>query len=210
MLYNFHVLRSGRRVKRGGVQAAKTPISKRSKVERASPSQFSPAAAAEDDSGGLTPMNRKGVACTSDGRPSIRRNEVNKRFSPSYRNPENKELLMGRPVPLGKAMALLATVQYGFRPPVDEHGHADRVNLLKSAAHYALIAEELAEILDTAEEVLRIYLKGLLNAGLFKIKNDLPVAARLYFQAEVFCPVRKSKEIQEHLGLGPGESILDQ
>ena len=155
-------------------------------------------------------MNRKGVACTSDGRPSIRRNEVNKKFSASYLNPENKELFVGKPVPLGKAMALLATVQYGNRPLVDEHGHEDSVNLLKSAAHYALIAEELEEILDTADDVLRIYLKGMFNAGLFKIKNDLPVAARHYFQTSVFCPVSKSKEIQDHLGLGPLDSILDQ
>jgi hypothetical protein len=156
------------------------------------------------------PVNRKGVACTSDGRPSIRRNEVNKKFSASYRNPENKELFVGKPVPLGKAMALLATVQYGNRPPVDEHGHEDRVNLLKSAAHYALIAEELEEILDTPEEVLRIYLKGLLSTGLFKIKNELPVLARKYFQNEVFCPLRKNDEIQGHLGLARGESIMDK
>ena len=120
---------------------------------------------------------------------------------------------MGRAVPVGKAMVLLATVQYGHCFPVDEHGHADRLNLFKSAAHYARIAEELEEILDTGEEVLRIYLKGLFNAGLFKIKNDLPVAARHYFQNSVFCPVmtpvRKSQEIQDHLGLGPLESILD-
>ena len=117
---------------------------------------------------------------------------------------------MGRPVPLGKAMALLATVQYGHRFPVDEHGHADRLNLFKSAAHYALTAEELEEILEESEAVQRIFLKGLFNAGLFKIKNDLPVAARHYFQNSVFCPVRKSQEIQDHLGLGPFESILDQ
>jgi len=107
-------------------------------------------------------------------------------------------------------MALIATVQYGHNPPVDEHGHADRVNLFKSAAHYALIPEELKEILDTAEEVLRIYVKGLLSAGLFKIKMNLPVAARHYFQNSVFCAVRKSAVIQAHLGLGPLESILDQ
>jgi hypothetical protein len=117
---------------------------------------------------------------------------------------------MGRSVTLGKAIALIATVQYGHSPPVDEHGHADRVNLLKSAAHYALIAEELEEILDTAEEVLRIYIKGLLVAGLFKIKMNMPVAARHYFQTSVFCPVRKNAEIQDHLGLGPLQSILDQ
>jgi len=172
----------------------------------------SPAGSAEDISGGLTPapVNRKGLACTSDGRPSVKRNEVSKKFSPSYRNPENKELFMGRSLPLGKAMALIATVQYGHNPPVDEHGHADRVNLFKSAAHYALIAEELKEILDTAEDVLRIYVKGLLSAGLFKIKMNLPVAARHYFQNSVFCTVRKSAVIQDHLGLGPLESILDQ
>jgi len=179
-------------------------------VGRASPGKLSPAACAEVDSGGPNPVNRKGVACTSDGRPSLRRNEVNKKFSPSYRNPENKELLVGKPVSLSKAMALLATVQYGNRPPVDEHGHADRVNLLKSAAHYALIPEELEEILDTAEEVLRIYLKGLLNTGLYKIKNDLPVNARDHFQTAVFCPLRKNDEIQGHLGLEPRESIMDK
>jgi hypothetical protein len=178
----------------------------------ASQVQVSPVASTEDISGGLTPapVNRKGIACTSDGRPSVKRNEVSKRFTPSYRNPENKELLSGRPVSLGKAIALIATVQYGHSPPVDEHGHADRVNLFKSAAHYALIAEELEEILDTAEEVLRIYIKGLLIAGLFKIKMNLPIAAKHYFQTSVFLSARRSKEIQDHLGLGIGESIFDQ
>ena len=195
------------------MQVAGTPHSKRLNVAaRASPRQFSPAASADDDSGGQTPgpVNRKGIACNYDGRPSVRRNEVSKKFTPSYRNPENKEMLLGRAVPLGKAMALLATVQYAHRPPVDEHGHADRLNLFKSAAHYALVPEELTEILDTAEDVLRIYIKGLLNAALYKIKNDLPIAARQHFQAEVFCPLRKNKEIQDHLGLALFESILDQ
>ena len=117
---------------------------------------------------------------------------------------------MSRPVPLGKAMALLAIVQYGRTPPLDEHGHRERVNLFKAAAHYSLVEEELEEILDTEEGGLRIYLKGLLTAGMFKAKNDLPVQARDHFQNQVFHPVRKNKEIQEHLGLGPGESIMDK
>ena len=194
------------------VQGATTTTPKRrkrvAKVDGAgaSPSQLSP----EGASGSLTLVNRKGVACTSDGRPSVRHNEVNRRYSSGYRSPEQTTLLMGRPVSLGKAMALLAIVQYGHTPPLDEHGHRERVNLFKSAARYSLIEEELEEILDTEEGVLRIYLKGLLTAGLYKAKNDLPVAARNHFQTEVFCPVRKNKEIQEHLGLGPAESIMDK
>ena len=173
----------------------------------------------EDDSGVLqvtTPpsakvlVNRKGVICTSDGRPSIKRNDVNRKYSSSYRNPANKEMLLGKAMPLGKAIGLLATVKYGHCPPVDEHGHEERVILLKSAAHYALIEEELEEILQTPEDVLRVYLKALLLTGLYKVKSSLPVVAREYFQAHVFCPVRKNAEIQEHLGLGMGESILDQ
>ena len=204
----------------GRVQESTTPTRKRHKRvvtfqvdgAGASPSQISQAGAqaAEGASGSLTPVNRKGVACTSDGRPSVRHNEVNRRYSSSYQSPENKTVLMGRPVPLGKAMALLAIVQYGQNPPLDEHGHREHVNLFKSAARYSLIEEELEEILDTEEGVLRIYLKGLLTAELYKAKNDLPVAARNHFQTEVFCPVRKNKEIQEHLGLGPAESIMDQ
>ena len=155
-------------------------------------------------------MNRRGVACTSDGRPSVRHNQVNVRYGPGYRSPEQTTLLMSRPVPLGKAMALLAIVQYGRTPPLDEHGHRERLNLFKAAAHYSLVEEELEEILDTEEGGLRIYLKGLLTAGMFKAKNDLPVQARDHFQNQVFHPVRKNKEIQEHLGLGPAESIMDK
>ena len=117
---------------------------------------------------------------------------------------------MGKSVTLGKAFALLATVRCGPRPPVDEHGHAERLIIFKAAARYALIPEEVSEILQHSEEQLCIYLKGLLLARLFKVKSELPVVARQHFQTYVFNPSRKVKEIQDNLGLQLGQSILDQ
>ena len=107
---------------------------------------------------------------------------------------------MGTSVTLGKAFALLATVRCGHRPPVDEIGHAERVIIFKAAARYALIAEEVREILQYSEEQLRIYLKGLLVAGLFKVKSYLPLVAGQLFQTYVFNPTPGLAQGSGHSG----------
>ena len=47
-------------------------------------------------------------------------------------------------------------------------------------------------------------------AGTFKLRCNLPVNARSHFENKVFNVPRKTKEIQDHLGLQMHESILDQ
>ena len=65
-------------------------------------------------------------------------------------------------------------------------------------------------MIGSSDAAFRLYLKGLLLAGTFKLRCDLPVTARAHFQTMVFNVSRKTKEIQDHLGLQMHESILDQ
>jgi hypothetical protein len=62
-------------------------------------------------------------------------------------------------------------------------------------------------VIGSSDAAFRLYLKGLLLAGTFKLRCDLPVTARAHFM--VFNVARKAKEIQDHLGLQMHESILD-
>ena len=82
--------------------------------------------------------------------------------------------------------------------------------LFCDASTYALTEEEAREVIGSSDAAFRLYLKGLLLAGTFKLRCDLPVTARAHFQTMVFNVSRKTKEIQDHLGLQMHESILDQ
>ena len=63
--------------------------------------------------------------------------------------------------------------------------------------------------MDSSDAAFSLYLKGLMLAGTFKLRCDLPVTAIAHFQTMVHF-ARKTKEIQEILGLQMHESILDQ
>ena len=107
-------------------------------------------------------------------------------------------------------MALLATIRHGPLLPTDEHGHEARSRLICDALTYTLTEEEAREIMDSSDAAIRLYLKGLMLAGTLKLRCDLPVNARSHFENKVFNVPRKTKEIQDHLGLQMHESILDQ
>jgi len=154
--------------------------------------------------------NSRGLPLTPTGRPSIKLNEVNRQFTPKYHSRGNTKTLLGKSMSLGGSMALLATIRHGPLLPTDEHGHEARARLFCDALTYALTEEEAREIMDSSDAAFRLYLKGLMLAGTFKLRCDLPVTARAHFQNMVFHVARKTKEIQDHLGLQMHESILDQ
>ena len=83
---------------------------------------------------------------------------------------------------------------------------ARRSRLFCDALTYALTEEEAREIMDSSDmdssdAAFRLYLKGLMLAGTFKLRCDLPVNARSHFENKVFNVPRKTKEAQDHLGL---------
>ena len=110
---------------------------------------------------------------------------------------------------LGGAMALLPTIQHGPLLPFDDHGHDTWSKLFCDASTYALTEEEASEVIGSSDAAFCLYLKGLLLAGTFKLRCNLPVTARAHFQTIVFHVALKTKEIQDHLGLQMHESILD-
>ena len=90
-------------------------------------------------------------------------------------------------------------------------GHSDRMIILKSAAYYALIDEELEEILSCDNEpVLRAYVAGLFLPACRLWKFVMPVEARAVFQNDVFHPATVDPKLQAHLGLSPEKRIFDK
>jgi hypothetical protein len=90
-------------------------------------------------------------------------------------------------------------------------GHSDRMIILKSAAYYALIDEELEEILSCDNEpVLRAYVAGLFRAACRLWKFVMPVEARAVFQNDVFHPATVVPNLQAHLGLSLEKRIFDK
>ena len=83
--------------------------------------------------------------------------------------------------------------------------------ILKSAAYYALIDEELEEILSCDNEpVLRAYVAGLFRAACRLWKFVMPVEARAVFQNDVFHPATVVPNLQAHLGLSLEKRIFDK
>ena len=132
----------------------------------------------EDDlflASGEVCRNSRGLPLTPTGRPSIKLNEVNRKFTPKYHSRGNTKTLLGKSTSLGGAMALLATIQHGPLLPTDEHGHEARSRLFCDALTYALTEEEAREIMDSSDidssdSAFRLYLKGLMLAGTFKLR----------------------------------------
>ena len=149
--------------------------------------------------------NSRGHPLTPTGRPSIKLNEVNRNFTPNYHSRGNAKTLFGKSM----SMALLATIRHGPFLPTDEHGDEARARLFCDALTYALTEGEARKIMDSSDAALRQYLKCLMLAGTYKL-SDLPDNARSHFENKVFNVPRKTKEIQDHLGLQMHESILDQ
>ena len=165
----------------------------------------------EDDSDDNVPRtNKHGIQLTKSGRPSIKKNDVNERYSTKYRNAANTETILGKLMPIGHACALIGTVMLGPDIPLEEAGHADRLRIFRSAAHYCLDEADLADILNTQPKPLELYLKGIFQAACRVLRYELFVQARSHFEQEVFKPAIKKPEIQAHLGLEMAQSVFDQ
>ena len=70
--------------------------------------------------------------------------------------------------------------------------------------------EERLDVQDCSDAAFGLFLKGLMLSSSDKIWCEMVVNARAHFQAEVFNVARKTREIQDHLGLEMHETILDQ
>ena len=110
--------------------------------------------------------NKHDLELTRSGRPSIKKNEVNGKFTTKYRSQSNTEKILSKLLPIGKACVTVliasgtAIIVLGLKIPLEEAGHADRLRIFKSAAFYCLDVADLSEILDSDQPALRLYLKG--------------------------------------------------
>jgi hypothetical protein len=146
---------------------------------------------------------------TKSGRASFK-NELTKRYGSKYRDPDDSEVLMGELMPLGKAFGILAICMFGPNLPTEKHWHADRLQVWKNAAKYALNMNSIKVVLEWSDQkALVIYMQGLLTTALVCVRTDLPSSAHLFGQQTVFSEIR-AQETQLHLGLGPTESVMEQ
>jgi hypothetical protein len=160
--------------------------------------------------GTATILNKRGLPVTPGGRPSVKKNAVNAKYSGNYRNPLNTQEILGKKVSIGRACAVLGIVQLGPNIRLEEAGHDERLRVFKDAAFYALSEEDLEEILNTEEAALRLYLLGIFRAQCRIIKFVAPANARSEFEHCVFHTATRDPEIQKHLGLSITESVFDQ
>jgi hypothetical protein len=136
--------------------------------------------------------------------------ELTKRYGSKYRNPDNSEVLMGELMPLGKAFGILAICIFGPNLPIEKHRHADRLQVWKNPAKYALNMNSIKVVSEWRDQkALVIYMQGLLITALVCVRMDLPNSARLFGQQTVFSGIR-DPETQLHLSLGPTESVMKQ
>jgi hypothetical protein len=88
--------------------------------------------------------------------------------------------------------------------------HEDRVAIFKSASWYALLDEEVDEILSSSNAaVLAAYIDGLIKTSVRLWKFIMPKDARDVFQKEVFHPTTISSKSQLHLGMTTSQRIFD-
>ncbi len=78
--------------------------------------------------------------------------------------------------------------------PTEKHRHADRLQVWKNAAKYALNINSIKVVLEWRDQkALVIYMQGLLTTALVCIRTDLPDNARLFGQQTVFSGIRAPK-----------------
>ncbi len=74
---------------------------------------------------------------------------------------------MGELMPLGKAFGILATCMFGPNLPTEKHRHADRLQLWKNAAKYAMNIDSIKVVLEWRnQKALVNYMQGLLTTAL--------------------------------------------
>ena len=171
---------------------------------------------------------------------SMINNQVNAKFDASYRYSELTNKLLGGSLSLGQACGLIGVALYGSDIPLEDSGnffnhilhiqhivhiqnitiyidyippltgHSDCVTVLKSAAYYALIDEELEILSCDNEPVLKAYVVGLFRAASRLWKFGMPVEAKVIFQNDVFHPATVDPKLQAHLGLSLEKRIFDK
>ena len=107
---------------------------------------------------------------TPGGRPSVKKLAVNAKYGTLYRNPLNTLEIMGKKLSIVKACALLGIEHFGPNIPLEEAGHENRLRVFKDAVHYALTDDELADILNTEDAALRLFLVGIFRTQCRLIK----------------------------------------
>ena len=143
-----------------------------------------------------TRRNKHGLELTPSGRPSIKKNVVNDRYSSKYRSPTNTETILGKSLSIGHAVALIGTVMMGPDVPLEGAGHDDRLRIFRSAVFYCLNDADLADIFNTQPMALQLYMRGIFQAALRVLCYELLIAARTHFELNVFKPAIKNEEIQ--------------
>ena len=105
----------------------------------------------------------------------------------------------GPPVPVGPVGLL--------RLPRQSEQYALRERVFKSVAYYTLSDEETDTVLYSDEDECKIFLMGLVNATMAKVKYEMGNATRAHFQDIVFCSILRSETIQNELGFNGVQSM---
>ena len=142
-------------------------------------------------------------------RRSLKTNNLRMAFPSSYRKPDNKNQLFGRTISLGKAFTVLLPAMFGVNVPTEKTQLALRERLFRSAAHYALSEDEVDIIFEADSKERELFLMGLVNASLAKIRYDMGEESRAHFQETVFCSIARNPIIQRELGFDAFQSLGD-
>jgi hypothetical protein len=147
---------------------------------------------------------------TSSGRRDRKSNALNLMFGSKYRNPANRETLMGQEQPLGKAFAILAIMMHGPDLPTEYSQHAERHRIFMAAAPYALSKGDIETVLArTDQEEKKVYYHNLLTTSCRPVSAMMYNDARDFFQRKVFTSPKFNADYKKHLGLGATESVFD-
>jgi hypothetical protein len=80
------------------------------------------------------------------------KNELTKRYGSKYRDPDNSKVLMGELMPLGKASGILTICKLWPNLLTEKHRHADRLQVWKNAAKYALNMDSIKVVLEWRDQ----------------------------------------------------------
>jgi hypothetical protein len=181
-----------------GGNVEKTVQRKRAKSENAAGAAGAPAAAkrakqAHEFKGGSPVKDEEKTTVREsdgktvslkDGRIVAAGNDLKKLFPNTYRNADNTKTFDGKNLNLGEAFKLACVVQYGPNLPIDMSGHISmRSALFRTAAYYALIDEEVRQIMDDPKVADFFYF---LVKSAKQIVYTIGVESRLIFGDAVF------------------------
>jgi hypothetical protein len=105
---------------------------------------------------------------------------------------------------------------FGPYLPTEKHRHADRLQVWKNAAKYALNMNSIKVVSEWRDQkALVIYMQGLLTTALVCVRTDLPNSAHYSFNifrgtANIFRSVFNSSCLSTHVGKAPNNSRVSQ